>query len=66
MLAREKSNALGQIDDALSQLSDEALSEPLAQAQAQRETLQAQLAQTEAAITAMEAVIPENGEDLIR
>ena len=56
LLAREKSNALGQIDDALSQLSDEALSEPLAQAQAQRETLQTQLAQTEAAIAAMEAL----------
>ena len=56
LLAREKSNALGQIDEALSQLSDEALSEPLAQAQAQRETLQTQLAQTEAAIAAMEAL----------
>ena len=56
LLAREKSNALGQIDDMLSQLSDEALSEPLAQAQAQRETLQTQLAQTEAAIAAMEAL----------
>ena len=52
----KRATPLDRSDDALSQLSDEALSEPLAQAQAQRETLQAQLAQTEAAITAMEAL----------
>ena len=56
LLAREKSNALGQIDDAQNQLSDDSLGGSHRQAQAQRETLQTQLAQTEAAIAAMEAL----------
>ena len=55
-LASERENVLGQIDDALAQLSGDTLEGALAQAQAQRDELSAQLEQTSQALSAMEAL----------
>ncbi len=56
LLAREKSNALAQIDSAQNMLSDDSLEAAIAGAREQRDGLQAQLEQTEAAIAALESL----------
>ena len=56
LLAREKSNALAQIDSAQNMLSDDSLEAAIAGAREQRDGLQAQLDQTEAAIAALESL----------